>query len=66
MKKSLFDNNDKYNRDAFLIETLIETSIRSAFKRFLDDGYSVREIAHVMHLTITDVELESILLKETK
>jgi hypothetical protein len=61
---TLFDVNNKYTPDAFILETIVRGSISQAFKSFIKLGYSPREISHIIQHVVFDTENESILTQD--
>lgn len=60
-KQSLFNNDNRYTPDATSIDILTHQALKDIFTEFVEKGYSPREIAHIMQLSITDLELQKVL-----
>ena len=59
--KRLFDNNERLTDEACKIEQELMASVRPWFKKYVGEGYSIRELAHVARLAIFDEELDALL-----
>lgn len=59
--KSLFTENHKYTDQALTLGSETSKALEDIFKKYIDLGYSPREIAHLMHQEITDIELMEVL-----
>lgn len=57
---SLFDN-DKYTAHANDLARETHNALKTIFARYKSAGFSARDIAHVMHGTVTDVECSLLL-----
>lgn len=58
---SLFDKDDLYTDEAFELNSAMFTALMPVVKEALQKGFSIREIIHVLHLAVTDLELDVIL-----
>lgn len=61
MNKHLFDQNDKYTQNATHLDYVVGRKLKVIVEDYLKQGYHIREITHVMLLTIFDLELNVIL-----
>ena len=61
--KHLFDNEEMYTEDAKSLDRLTKDALDNLFMRFVDEGYSTREIAQVMRTAIEWVEIRARTLK---
>lgn len=59
--KRLFDENDKWTLDANQLDREGRSALKEIFASYVAKGFSRRDISHILHLTIMDFELESIL-----
>lgn len=66
MKKSLFDVNDRYEERAMLLDSEIAKALRPIFKKYIDQGYSIREIAAIASHTVLDLECDYVLDKSSQ
>lgn len=55
--KSFYDNNNRYTKESIEIYSKFAKQLRIAFKELLDEGYSPREISHM--ITSVSGEIES-------
>lgn len=60
----LFDENERYTKQALKINSEIEAALLPVFNKYR--CYPAREIAHLMIHTVLDFELESVLSQELK
>jgi hypothetical protein len=60
-KPSLFDDDNRYTPDATELDSLTHHALEDIFTQFVKKGYSPREIAHIMQLSIFDLELDKVL-----
>jgi hypothetical protein len=60
-KKSLYDKNDRYTYDASALSFDTNFVLKNIFKKYVNLGYSPREIAHIMITDVHDLELDAIL-----
>ena len=58
---SLYDKTNRYTEDALVLATQAEDVLDKVFLKWVAAGYSPREISHVIHGVVTDMELEEIL-----
>jgi len=61
MAQTLFDENAKYIEDASILDQEIFQALNPIMKKYTEMGYSVREIAHIMNLTVLEIECMTIL-----
>ena len=61
--KHLFDDEEMYTEDAKSLDRLTKDALDNLFMRFVDEGYSTREIAQVMRTAIEWVEIRARTLK---
>jgi len=59
--KKMFNDEDRYGVAAGQIDEQTNAALKTIFKFWFDEGYSARDIAHVMLLAVHDLELESVL-----
>ena len=59
--KSLYNKNYRYTSEAEAIDREAHNALKLIFKEWYKNGYSPREIAHIINGTVTDFELESVL-----
>jgi hypothetical protein len=57
----LYDSNERYGHDASELDEKIYCAIRPLMDEYLAKGYRAREIAHIMHGTIFDLECMTVL-----
>jgi ribosome modulation factor len=60
-KKSLYDNEFRYTKDAVALSNATHSLLREIFSQYVKKGYSPREIAHLICGEITDLELNAVL-----
>jgi hypothetical protein len=58
---SLYDKNWRYTIDADRLDRAVNAAIQPIFQEFLKEGFSPREISHLIQQVVTDIECESIL-----
>lgn len=61
---SLFDKDYRYTEKALEISHKTEQALKELFKKYVQEEYSPREIAHVMQMCVTDFELDAVLSKK--
>jgi hypothetical protein len=61
MKKSLFDKEEGYTKDALGLTQKAEKILYAAFKRYMAKGFKAREIAHLIEQEVQRVESSVIL-----
>ena len=61
---SLYDENWRYTNDALEMDASISVEIDKAFRKYIEKGYSPREISHLITHTVLSCELEHVLSKE--
>lgn len=59
--KSLFTEKYRYTDQALALGYETNKDLEDIFKKYIDLGYSPKEIAHLMHQEITDIELMEVL-----
>lgn len=59
--KSLYDENHRMTAAAASLDASTHTKLEALFAEFVALGFSPREIAHVMHGTVSIIELETVL-----
>jgi len=58
---SLFNEDDLYTDEAFALNESVVIALTPIVKEAIRNGFSIREIIHVLHLAVTDIELDVIL-----
>jgi len=61
LNKSIFTESFRYSDDAARLDYAGLEALRPLFAAYMALGFNPRDISHVMHLSITDLELEFIL-----
>lgn len=61
---SLYREDGRYTANASVLDEDTTKLLTPVFKKFLNAGYSPREISHIMSSAISMLELEAILLKD--
>ena len=61
MSKSYFSEYFRYQPDGTALHIRAYNVLHSLFQQEVEKGYSPREIAHVIHHTVLDLEMESVL-----
>jgi hypothetical protein len=56
MPKSLFDS-DKYTEESRVLDQKASDLLEPLFKEYIEKGYSIREISHVIHSAVNYVEI---------
>ena len=59
--KSLYDENSRYTQNATELETETYNTFRPIFLKYLNEGFSPREISYTIQNAIRDIELETLL-----
>lgn len=57
MKTRLFDENERYTKEAFELDKSIMDAIGPIFYKYVEAGYSVRDIGLVMEMACVDFML---------
>ena len=60
-RKRLFDENERYTDTGSFIDQQISRKMREIAKKFEKEGYSIREIIHIMTMAALAVEWELLL-----
>lgn len=63
MKHKLF-KDDKFTDAAHTLSMETRSVLRPIYERLVQDGYSVREVAHVMEWVVKDLEMDAVLAKQ--
>jgi hypothetical protein len=61
--KSLFDENDRWTPEANRLTMEVRHLLEPLFKQWAKDGYSVREISHIIGVEVGMIECSTILDK---
>jgi hypothetical protein len=56
-----FDEDDRYRAAALALDHAVLDVLRPIFQDYIDRGHSIREIAHLMQLAVTELETTNIL-----
>lgn len=64
MKNEMFNDDNKYNEAALIIDEQTNTALKTIFDFWVKEGYGPREISHVMIATVHEIELESVLFND--
>jgi hypothetical protein len=64
MKKEMYNDDNRYNEDALIIDEQTNTALKTIFDFWIKEGYGPREISHVMMETVHEIELESVLFND--
>lgn len=59
--KSLYTEKHRYTDQAIDLTTETSLAVSKIFEKYINLGYSPREIAHLMQQEITDIELNTVL-----
>lgn len=59
--KSLYNEDCRHTDDADSLHYETVNALRSIFDKYLELGYSPREISHIMQSTVYDFELAAVL-----
>ena len=59
--KTLFNEDGRYSMDANAIEYKATAYLRPMFKFYVQEGYSPREISHLIMLASLTIEMEELL-----
>ncbi len=59
--RSLYDENGRYTDAASHLEASAENGLRVIFDKYVRDGFSPREISHVLQAGVTMLELMAII-----
>ena len=65
-QKSMFDANEKYLPIAANLEHEVSKLLKPIFIKYQEKGYTIRDISHILMLSIMDMETERILTKDIK
>jgi hypothetical protein len=63
---NLFDTNEKYTDYTTAIEDRIYHALGVIFNEAMEDGVKIRELSHLAHLTVYDLELDAICSNERR
>lgn len=61
MIKPMYNKDFRYTATAYEINAYTNSALQVIFGEFVVQGFSPRDIAHVMHAAITDLEREAVL-----
>jgi hypothetical protein len=61
MSKSLYTDNHRYTVQATELDDLGTGALKGIFNEFVERGYSPREIAHILHGSVTELEMTTVL-----
>ena len=64
--KTLFDENAKYTKDAQNLDAEIQTAVEPIMRSYAKEGFSIRDIYNIAHLTVMDIMTEIILDNDMK
>jgi len=59
--RSLYDDQGRYTTAAFHLEALAENGLKAVFNEYVREGFSPREICHVLQAGIMMLELMTII-----
>lgn len=59
--KNIYDENDRYTLEANRLDEEVRALILPLFERYVREGWSVRQISHLMQGTIYELELRAML-----
>jgi hypothetical protein len=59
--KSLYTENHRYTDQAISLGTETGNAVTEIFKKYIDLGYSPREVSYIMQQEIRDIELMEVL-----
>lgn len=59
MSKNLFTETGRYTSEAVVLEAEVTTALAPIFKKYLDQGYSSREIEYIASAASSDIALEA-------
>lgn len=62
--KSVYDENDRYGVDANRLDQATHQLLKPLFEEWVKNGFSVRQISHVMQGSVIDLELTHMLDQE--
>lgn len=61
MAEKLFDDEEKYTEPGLSLDREAGEALRSVFEKYVRAGFSVRDISHIVHGAVTDLELTILL-----
>lgn len=61
MSKSLFDEKFKFTQESLSIDQEVSNSLLPIIQKYVSLGFSPREIAHVIHGAVFELELHVVL-----
>jgi hypothetical protein len=61
MTNPMYDKDFRYTATATEIDSYTYHALHIMFEEFVERGFSPRDIAHVMHAAVTDLELSAVL-----
>lgn len=64
--KEFFDETNRYGEAAAMVDEQTYKALKPIFDFWIKEGYKVREISHLMSLSIFDIEMETILFSDNK
>jgi hypothetical protein len=59
--KNIFRDDERYSDVANTLDEETHALLKPLFQRYVSEGYSPRQISHLMHLTVLDLETTSVL-----
>jgi hypothetical protein len=59
--KSLYDHNHRYTPEADALSNETHLALQGIFDRYIAQGYSPREISHIMQADVWELELSAVL-----
>lgn len=59
--KPLFTDQARYNETGNALHNDVGEQLRPIFEAYVKLGYSPRDIAHIMHWAVSDLELTAVL-----
>ena len=59
--KKLYAEDDRYTEVAQALDKDVHAMLKPLFENFIKEGYSARDVSHVIKAAIGDIELETIL-----
>jgi len=65
-KNKLYDENDKYTNDSGNLDREVTEALKPIFEKYVEAGYSFRDISHVTLHAVFGLEMEVILTEQVK
>lgn len=65
-QKRMFDDSGRYTNGGHDLDLEANNILRPLMEKWAEEGYNMRDIAHVIHLTVTDLEAMHLVFRQHK